>query len=60
MLLTALALLLVAVGVGILDHLGITPGAARSVGLILVFPIVLLIGVWIRTFVRRHHLWHRH
>ena len=60
MLLTAFALLIVALGVGILDYVGVAPGAGPSLSLILIFPIVLLMGVGIRTFVDRHHLGHRH
>ena len=60
MLLTALALLIVALGVGILDYVGIAPGAGPSLSLILIFPFVLLMGVGIRGFIERHHLGHRH
>jgi hypothetical protein len=60
MLATAFALLIVWAGIGILDHEGITQGAAASLSPIIAVPILILLcaGVW--RFAQQHHLMPQH
>jgi hypothetical protein len=59
MLLSGLVLLLVGAGLSILDFLGVTPGAAGVVSLLLASSLVLFLSGAIRASVRGHHLRHR-
>jgi uncharacterized membrane protein YtjA (UPF0391 family) len=58
--LTGLVLLLIAVGISILDYLGVTPGAAGVVSLLLVVATILMLSGGIRASIRGHHLRHSH
>ena len=57
---TAVGLLVVLAGIGVLDLSGITHGAAASVAPILALPIVILLAAGIWLSVQRHHLKHVH
>jgi uncharacterized membrane protein YtjA (UPF0391 family) len=58
--LAGLVLLVIAAGVSILDFLGITPGAAGVVSLLLVVATVLMLGGGIQAAFRGHQLRLRH
>ncbi len=53
---TAVGLLLLLAGFGVLDLLDITQGAASPVSPILALPIVILLSVGVWRSVHRHHL----
>lgn len=57
--LAGLVLLVIAAGISILDFLGVTPGAAGVVTLLLVVAVVLMLSGGIQASVRGHHLTHR-
>ena len=56
MIAAAFALLIVLAGIGILDHEGLTQGAAASVGPIVAVPIIILLCAGIWRSVQNHHL----
>lgn len=57
--LTGLVLLVIAAGISILDFLGVTPGAAGVVSLLLVVATVLMLSGGIQASIHDHHLRHR-
>jgi len=60
LIISGLALLVVLAGIWGLDLLGVTAGAAASIGMIFAVAIVCLVGAGIWRQVQRYHLRHLH